>query len=159
MSRVNIVSRDWFFEHVNVTPDCWIWNGPRTTLGYGRPRILGRKTLAHRISWEIFRGTIPEGLGVLHRCDNPLCVNPDHLEIGDQKKNMMDATARGRLDSQKHPEKYNGEKSNFARLTVEQVRAVKEALLTKRQCDVAREFGLSKQIVFEIKSGKSWRHV
>jgi hypothetical protein len=76
--------------------DCWHWTGARNTFGYGRMTHKGRLEVAHRLSWESFRGPIPAGLSVLHRCDNPSCINPDHLWLGTYSDNLRDAWAKGR---------------------------------------------------------------
>jgi HNH endonuclease len=71
---------------------CWIWSGTRQTAdGYGGIRIAGTVWLAHRLSWTLSRGPIPEGLSVLHRCDTPPCIRPEHLFLGTQADNMLDA--------------------------------------------------------------------
>ena len=78
--------------------DCWIWIGSRTLGGYGQMRILGirSKFLAHRISFELFSGHARAGSTMMHLCDNPQCVNPDHLREGTAKKNAADMIAKGR---------------------------------------------------------------
>lgn len=75
---------------------CIIWPGSKNDQGYGLTRLCGKVRLSHRVAWELFNGPIPKGLFVLHKCDNPPCVNPKHLEIGDHKKNMGDCLGRGR---------------------------------------------------------------
>lgn len=75
---------------------CWEWNGPRMTLDYGRVGRGGARVLAHRLAYETWVGPIPEGLVVRHRCDNPPCINPNHLEIGTQKDNVHDMHSRNR---------------------------------------------------------------
>lgn len=80
---------------------CWIWTGaPQRTRGrYGSFNYFGKPTPAHRVSWLLYRGEIPLGLYVLHRCDNGFCVNPDHLFLGTQQDNMDDMTKKGRWNS------------------------------------------------------------
>jgi len=92
-----------FFTKVTQTADCWLWNGAKTPNGYGQFRLagrFGRLVLAHRFSYETKFGPIPEGLWALHKCDNPPCVNPDHLFIGDRSDNMRDCAKKGRLNLQ-----------------------------------------------------------
>lgn len=77
---------------------CWLWLGAYDRDGYGRLQVgPGSPKAAHRASWEAFNGTIPHGLYVLHRCDLPACVNPDHLWLGTHSDNMRDCSAKGRL--------------------------------------------------------------
>jgi hypothetical protein len=74
---------------------CWLWLGGTDRLGYGKVNVQGH-FLAHRLAYAETHGDIPEGLLVLHKCDVPSCVNPDHLYIGDDQDNMNDMAARGR---------------------------------------------------------------
>lgn len=87
-----------FFKRVNKTDGCWIWSGVKFSNGYGRFCLSGKQRhyLAHRYSYEIHNGPIPEGLCVLHRCDVRNCVNPKHLWIGTQKDNAQDMVVKGR---------------------------------------------------------------
>ncbi len=78
---------------------CWSWSGAKDSRGYGTLNGgNGVPKRAHRISWEIHFGEIPAGLGVLHKCDNPECSNPDHLFLGTQKQNALDMSAKGRMN-------------------------------------------------------------
>jgi hypothetical protein len=92
--------RERFEEKFRVTPACWEWLGHKTPKGYGRMRSDGKHHFAHRISYELYVGIIPDGLIVLHSCDNPGCVNPSHLRTGTHQDNTDDRTSRGRWQAQ-----------------------------------------------------------
>ena len=87
-----------FAEKVERRPSgCWEWTGARQTGGYGVLGVGSSKLVrAHRFAWELHYGEVPEGLSVLHRCDNPCCVNTEHLFLGTQADNMHDMRAKGR---------------------------------------------------------------
>lgn len=85
-----------FRARVRVSSECWEWTGGRYWDGYGHLRHMGRSLKAHRVAWELFCGPIPAGLSVLHRCDNPPCVRPDHLWLGTQSDNIKDMVNKGR---------------------------------------------------------------
>lgn len=91
-----------FFKYVRKTESCWIWTGCRKRflgLPYGGFGYQNKWQSAHRVSWILHFGPIPDGVYVLHRCDNPPCVNPLHLELGNQFDNMRHARERGRIGS------------------------------------------------------------
>lgn len=86
-----------FWSLVDKSGDCWNWRGSPTTNGYGRMMTIGGLRVgAHRISWTIHNGPIPDGLMVCHRCDNPRCVRPDHLFLGTAYDNNIDSFVKGR---------------------------------------------------------------
>jgi hypothetical protein len=99
-----------FWKKVNKTENCWIWTGGGMG-GWGEHKYgcigNGRRgtgsTFAHRFSWTIHYGTIPDGMDVLHKCDNTLCVNPEHLFLGTQKDNSKDMVKKGRRRGGKKP--------------------------------------------------------
>lgn len=106
---------------------CIEWTKYRTWDGYGRVSVKGHLNLAHRVAWEKAHGPIPDGLQVLHRCDNPPCVNVDHLFLGTRFDNMQDAAAKGRFRSEARRKANRqkstgrtGELNNNARLTADQ---------------------------------------
>lgn len=88
--------------------NCWQWIGAKSPDGYGKITKFHKPTRAHRFSWVIHNGPILNGLFVLHKCDNPPCVNPHHLELGDNSKNMKDMYLRGRAPK-RAPRKKVGE--------------------------------------------------
>lgn len=97
-----------FWEKVHKTSTCWEWTASLNALGYGKfGKSSGRgHEGAHRVSWWLTNGPIPSGLYVLHRCDNPKCVRPDHLFLGTNADNLRDAAQKGRMSPQAHPERY-----------------------------------------------------
>lgn len=132
----------------------WIWVGLRKTGGYGRLSFRSRKYLAHRLSWEIANGPIPDGNNVLHKFDDPPNVNPSHLFLGTQKDNMHDASVKGRIVAHK------GEKSGMAKLTddlVKEIRDLAKSGYTHRQ--IGKMYGVSHATAGSAISGRSWGHV
>jgi len=102
--QTDFVKRFW--SKVNKTPTCWLWTAAPSQDGYGQfyKDARNTNTRAHRTSWELANGPIPFGLSVLHHCDTPLCVRPDHLYIGTAADNRRDAVERGRTcRGENHP--------------------------------------------------------
>lgn len=88
-----------FWRKVKKSDGCWEWTGTKNSRGYGMfTPTPGKRVLAHRFSWEMENGRIPDGLFGCHRCDNPGCVRPDHLFVGTNSDNIRDAVAKGRID-------------------------------------------------------------
>lgn len=97
---------DDFWDYKKETPNgCWVWIGGKNKNGYGRWFLNGKYILAHRLSYQLKRGEIPNGLFVCHDCpgkDNPLCINPDHLWLGTAKDNSLDASRKGTLQAARY---------------------------------------------------------
>lgn len=146
-----IAERYW--RLTKTGPGCWIWQGNRNQLGYGQFRV-GRKgpvMTAHRVAWEIHNGPIPDGLIVMHQCDNPPCVNPDHLRVGTHKDNAQDCVAKGRRAKTHKPH------SRVLKLTDDQVRAIRA---DKRPAHkLAFENNVSEATVYAIRAGTRKKYV
>lgn len=136
----------------DVTTGCWLWNGELSYQGYGLSYWAGKPQRAHRLSWKIFNGPIPEGEWVLHRCLSRRCINPDHLYLGDHRANMADMVAQGHS--------LKGEKHGAAKLTEENVREIKR-LFAKGipNTRLGRMFGVATNTIRRIRIGRNWAHV
>ena len=128
---------------------CWIWLKCIMRTGYGVIGIDHKTILAHRASWIAFRGPIPDGLYVLHHCDNRPCVNPDHLFLGTHMDNMIDRDTKGR--NKPRPGVLNPK----AKLTPEQVLAIRNAPIGCEK--LARQYGMNKSTMARIRSGQYWK--
>ena len=98
-TRARGTLKERFFRFVEKTDYCWLWVGGKGLKGYGRIQEGGQGSkhlLSHRVSYEMHKGDIPSGLVVMHICDNPSCVNPEHLRVGTQSENILDAIKKGR---------------------------------------------------------------
>lgn len=134
-------------------PDaCWVWRGPCSRRGgYGLVHIKGVIHKAHRLAWELTHGPIPDGLHVLHSCDNPPCCNPAHLRLGTHAENMADKAARGRAPS------LGGALNGNARLTPEAVDDIRVRLtLGMSVRSIAAWFGVDRRTIRRIRDGESW---
>lgn len=164
LDRRPVSERFWEKVAQRGASECWPWLAG-TVRGYGYLQRGGRRggrVLAHRLSWEIHRGPVPDGLLVLHACDNPPCVNPAHLFLGTQGDNHADMTAKGRGYStfREHPEITRGEANNHAKLNADQVREIRRlAAAGWSRPSIARRFGVTRQNVRCIVTGQTWRHV
>jgi len=137
-----------FWRYVVKTNDCWYWSGQRNNRGYGRIKDLGKQKRAHRTSWEIHHGQISDGLEVCHKCDNPSCVNPDHLFLGTHKDNMQDAFRKGRL------------KQVFTvKLTPDDVRFIRQNYVRGSGKILAAQFGVRGNTVTRIARGETRKEV
>lgn len=147
-----------FFQKVVRGPKCWTWISS-TSRGYGMFWLSGRSVLAHRVSWEIHNGPIPDGMDVLHKCDRPYCVNPDHLFLGTHLDNMADMRRKNRTGPRaKHINV--GETHPRAKLTEDDVRRIRDLYkIGLSQHKIAEKFGVNQGTVSQILSGKIWTHV
>ena len=130
-----------FWEKVTRSDNCWEWQAGKDKDGYGRFRYRGEKRQAHRVSWELMTGQEPTDC-VLHSCDNPSCVKPDHLSIGTTQENTRQMVNRGR--------------HNTRRLDPNKVKRARKLLTNKKitQEKIAKMLNISAGSVSNIKTGK-----
>jgi hypothetical protein len=148
-----------FWRYVMPEPNsgCWIWLGSLAGHGYGQimdAETRGPRT-AHTVSWRINRGPIPEGMHVLHHCDQRWCCNPDHLFLGTNQDNIDDCIAKGRWNTADNALK--GEDSHFAKLTEDSVRYIRSS--TDKLKVLAVRFGVTETLVSMVRRRKIWKHV
>jgi len=140
-----------FFRSVSPEPNtgCWLWGAAVNVCGYGI--FKGPNSgLVHRFSWELHYGEIPESLNVLHRCDVPCCVNPEHLFLGTQHENILDMENKKRS---RHPA---GGVHGRAILTEDQVREIRAA---KNSRGLARKYGVSRHVIQYARRPGTWKTV
>lgn len=141
-----------FLKHQN---GCWIWRKPFNKQGYGKIKIGQKYHFAHRYSWFLHYGPIPTGFFVLHKCDNPSCVNPAHLFLGTHVENMKDMRLKER--------QCRGVEKPKAKLTPESVRKIRKLFVPSSRrfgaSALGRMFGVSNTVVKMVIKGRIWKHI
>lgn len=146
--KTPMLDRFWF--NVKKTSGCWLWTGKKIG-GYGKIRNKGVEYSAHRYSYEIHKGPIPIGLFVCHTCDNPSCVNPDHLWVGTNHENVLDSCRKGRRAAQ------HCEHNHHAKLTSKQVLLIRRlAKQGIRHKILAKRFSVSQSHISNLARGVFW---
>ena len=141
-----------FWSQVDKSGDCWMWTGKTTVDDYGcfHATINGQRAYkAHRASWMLRIGKVPRGRLVCHSCDEPLCVNPDHLWLGTHEQNQLDMQRKGR--------QVRGEQHGCAKLTEQQVIDIKTSDLTIKE--LSEQYGMHNSHIGRILNGEKWAHV
>jgi predicted XRE-type DNA-binding protein len=150
----DIADRFWEKVDVRASNECWEWRASISGR-YGQFRVDGKYLRSHRVAYTLHKGTIPDGMVVCHKCDYPLCCNPDHLFLGTLKDNSQDMVSKGRLREQR------GEKNAVHCLTDQQVEKIRKLyeldVMTQRQ--IAALFGTTRSNIGLIVHGKTWKHV
>lgn len=153
-----------FYEKVAVSNDCWLWTGARGADGYGNILISKRGRIskhgrAHRVSWMLRFGQNPGRKLVLHRCDTPLCVRPDHLFLGTQLSNVRDMISKGRqkVGGRKFGFGPNDRVPYFTKLDFDKAARIRRLLGIGKSCkEIAIEYGVTLAAISRIKRNKSW---
>lgn len=162
-----------FWSHVKITDECWIWTASKRSKGYGaftyneNGKVIQDR--AHRFSFRLFNGLIPENMCVLHKCDVPACVNPSHLFLGTKADNNKDMCEKGRhiaggthcglsfTGNGKYP---FGEAHPIAKLTVEKVIEIREDRLNGMSfSQLAKKHAIGLTTAFKVSKGITWKHV
>lgn len=150
---IDLTAETRFWLKVRRTETCWLWSGAKDEIG--RPAFVwnGKTGRAHRFSWALHHGPIPKGLEVCHHCDNPRCVNPEHLFLGTHAENMQDCGRKGRQRGNRGM--FFGERHPMHKLTTDDVNVIR-----LRRGESARkladEFGVSTCTIREIQTGRTW---
>jgi hypothetical protein len=140
---------------MNNSNGCWEWQGKMFTNGYGDMSIDNKHYLAHRLSYKLFNGHIPDGLCVLHKCDNRKCVNPDHLFLGTAHDNMQDCLKKHRNNPVQGINMFNSKLDDDA-VRVIRKEYTKDGKTAKR---LAELFGVSTGIIYNVITNRIWKHV
>jgi len=143
----------------NTRNGCWEWFAAKDVHGYGRIGTVDKKIeVASRFSWRIHHGDIPSKMCVCHKCDNPCCVNPEHLFLGTYQDNALDSKRKGRSSK---PPVHEGASHHRAKLNERQVLEIRSLYRTKRysQRALGRKFGMHQTVVGKIIRGDLWKEV
>jgi len=138
---------------VNKRTKCWEWTNALNNGGYGQFAVNHKPILAHRFSYEYFIGKIPKGKQILHSCDNPKCVNPDHLSTGTSQDDADDKVNKNR--------QAKGEDIGVSKLGVEQVNLIRRLYKAKKNTykNLADCFNVSISTINDILKDKTWKHI
>lgn len=142
-----------FLHKVNKTASCWVWVGAKIGRGYGRIKIDGNTLYSHRVAYTLYKGLIPNDMHVLHSCDNPCCVRPDHLFLGTHQENMQDREIKGRGRCG------FGEKHGLAKLTEKQVLEIRAKYVPRKysMSKLSKEYKVVPSTVSHIINNKTWK--
>jgi len=155
MTKKSMEERFWEKVKVGGEDECWEWQAATTSEGYGNFWLEGKDESAHRVVWSLTNGEIPNGLWVLHKCDNRACVNLNHLFLGTSQDNVQDRVRKDRNKNQ------NGELSSNSRLTTTQVLEIRKLYIFNNipQSRLAKTFNVTRAHISNIIRRKRWAHL
>ena len=155
MSRIPFLDRFWEKVNKDASNGCWEWTAYKKADGYGVLTVDGLAATAHRLSWVIHNGKITDGLCVLHHCDNPPCVNPEHLFLGTKYDNMQDMIKKGRKRVA------FGSGSGMSKLNEKSVKKIRKLYAAGGVGFMAlgRQFGVNKSTIRNVVRRTGWKHV
>lgn len=147
------------WSNIKLAPgeSCWEWKKYRNQKGYGRTSREDRLYLAHRLAYESANGPIPEGLDVLHKCDNPPCCRPDHLFTGTNDQNVKDRQSKGRSSKKSINRGEKNGMSKFSPSQVQEIRTLASQGLSTHQ--IAKRYGVWNMAIWRIVKRKRWAHI
>ena len=148
-----MTKEEYFWSRVDKRSnmECWPWKGAKfVRKGYGALRFNGKTMIASRVAYQLTFGPIPDGMFVLHKCDNPPCCNPDHLWIGTNTDNVKDMDVKGRRRTVAR----HGEACGASKLKLFQVMEIRSSSKSSRV--LAREYGVTKSTILRIRCSKTW---
>jgi hypothetical protein len=155
-AKENMKKKIKIFSYINIKTNCWEWQKFKTKLGYGQISYRGKQMKAHRASWTVFKGDIPTGICVLHTCDNPKCVNPDHLFLGSMKDNVQDMMKKGRDG---HGIAVGMLGAN-AKLTDDDVRKIRTFDNSWKTCEeLSKKYDVNPMTIYRIQKRQTWKHL
>jgi hypothetical protein len=155
-SRPSIEERFW--KKVRKTKKCWLWVGGHAVKGYERIWFNGKVQPAARVCWQLYKGSIPDGLQVCHTCDNTSCVRLKHLFLGTPKENTQDMISKGR---QRFPGGKRGEENATSILTWKKVRLIRRIWKTRTskmtKAALGRRFNVDRNTIRQVVTNLTWR--
>ena len=151
--KIDNITKKRFLSKINKTSSCWLWLACKHNFGYGCFKFNKKQITAHRFSWMLYKGEIPKGLYILHKCDIPECCNPKHLFLGTQKDNLIDCSKKNRTAI--------GEKNGNSRLKTKKIINIRleysKGNITHRK--LGKQFNVDKSVISDILNRKTWKHV
>lgn len=134
---------------IDKSGSCWEWTGRRNKSGYGLTAIRGGSELAHRAYWQLIVGKVPDGMYLLHSCDNKKCVNPAHLRVGTHAENMAEAKERNRMRPMR------GDANGMAKISYEIAEEIRKDT-SSSNVSLGKKYGVSDVVVSNVRLGKTW---